>query len=68
METRGSFTRKSTEEFICRAAMEKQTQRTELWKQGERRRERVRCMENGESNIEMYNNMYKIDSQWELAV
>ena len=25
-------------------------------------------MENGESNIEIYNNMYKIDSQWELAV
>ena len=34
-----------TDEFIFRAAMEKQTWRTDLWTQGEGRRETVRCME-----------------------
>ena len=34
-----------TDEFICKAAMEKQTQRTDLWTQWEGRRERMRCME-----------------------
>ena len=34
-----------TEEFICRAAMEKQTQRTDLWTQGLGRREKAKCME-----------------------
>ena len=34
-----------TDEFICRAAVEKQTYRTDLWTPGEGRRERVRCME-----------------------
>ena len=33
-----------TDEFICKAAMKKQTQRTDLWAQG-RGKERVRCME-----------------------
>ena len=34
-----------TDEFIWRAAMKKQTQRTDLLTQGERRKERVGCME-----------------------
>ena len=34
-----------SEEFIYRAAMEKQTQRPDLWTQGEGGGERVRCME-----------------------
>ena len=34
-----------TEEFIYREAMEKQTQRTDLWTWPGERRERVRCME-----------------------
>ena len=35
----------STGEFIFRAAMKKQTQRTDLQTQGEGKRDRVRCME-----------------------
>ena len=34
-----------TDEFICRAAMEKQTQRTDLWTWGGAGEEKVRCME-----------------------
>ena len=37
--------RDGTDEFIFRAAMEKQTQRTDLWTWGDRRREKGRCME-----------------------
>ena len=35
----------STDEPICRAAMEKQTWRTDLWMWGKERKERMRCME-----------------------
>ena len=53
-----------TEEFINRETMEKQTQRIDLWTwggggEGERY---------GESNMETYITMYKIDSQREFAV
>ena len=34
-----------THEFIFRATMEKQTQKTDLWTWWERKRERVRCMQ-----------------------
>ena len=39
------FQKDGTDELILRAAMEKQTQRTDLWTWGEGRRERVRCVE-----------------------
>ena len=53
-----------TEEFTYRAAMEKQTQRIDLWTWGEGRRgER-----NGKSDMETYTTTCKIDSQWEFAV
>ena len=53
-----------TGEFIYRAAMEKQTQRTDLWTwggggEGEMYRK---------SNMETYITIYKIDSQWEFVV
>ena len=54
-----------TEEFICRAAMEKQTQRTDLWTWGGGRREGEMYEE---SNMETYITVCKIDSQWEFAV
>ena len=37
MQIHGIY-KNGTEEFICRAAMEKQTQRTDLWTRGEGRR------------------------------
>ena len=55
-----------TDEFICKAAMEKQIQRTDLltwgegkWGEGEM---------DGKSNMETYNSLCKIDSQWEFVV
>ena len=53
------------DEFICRAAMEKQTQRTDLWKRWEERRDKGRCMKRV---TEIYNIMCKTGSQWEFAV
>ena len=50
-----------TEEFICRAAMEKQTQRTDLWTWGEGEMY-------GKSKMETYITICKIDSQWEFSV
>ena len=50
-------------EPVCRAAMETQTLRTDLyiWLVG--RKEKVGCMETGKQTA-----IYKIDSQWEFAV
>ena len=53
-----------TEEFIYRAAMEKQTQRIDLWT-WERGGEGEMY---GKSNMETYITICKIDSQWEFAV
>ena len=55
-----------TNEFICRAAMEKQTQTTDLrtWGGGEGKENEIY----GESNMETYIIICKIDSQWEFAV
>ena len=55
-----------TNEPICRAAMEMQTQRTGLWDMvgGEKGEGEMY----GESNIEIYNAICKTDSQWEFAV
>ena len=54
-----------TEEFICRAAMEKQTQRTDLqtWQGEEGEGEMY-----GESNMGTYIIICKIDTQWEFAL
>ena len=54
-----------TKEFICKAAMEKQTQRKQTYGHGER--EGVSEMY-GDSNTETYIAICKIDSQWEFAV
>ena len=53
-----------TEEFIFRAAVEKQTQRIDLWI-WERGGEGEMY---GKSNMETYITVCKIDSQWEFAV
>ena len=53
-------------EFIFRAAKEKQTQRTDLWTR--RGGEDGQGEMYGESNMETYNTTGKIDSQWEFAV
>ena len=55
-----------TDEFICRVAMETQTQRTNLWTRGEGRKERGEI--HGKSNMETYIIINKIGSQWEFAV
>ena len=50
------------EEFICRAALEKQTFKIELWTwrgEGEIY---------GRSNMETYTAMCKVDSQWEFPI
>ena len=54
-----------TDEFICRAAMEKQTQRTDLqtWQGEEGEGEMY-----GESNMGTYIIICKIDTQWEFAL
>ena len=53
-----------TDEFISKAATEKQTQRTDLWTQGEGKEGEMY----GESNMETYIMVYKIHSQWEFAI
>ena len=54
-----------TDEFICRAAMEKQTERTDLLTgQGERGESELY----GKSKRETYISICKVDSQWEFAV
>ena len=53
-----------TEEIICRATMEKQTQRIDLWTWGEGG-EGEMC---GESNMETYITICKIDNQQEFSV
>ena len=55
----------SIEEFIFRAAMEKQTQREQTYGHKERGGEGEMY---GESNIETYITICKIDSQWKFAV
>ena len=50
-----------TDEPICRAAMEMQTQRIDLWTVGE-----VEGGMNGESSIHV--TLHKIDNQWEFTV
>ena len=52
-----------TEEFICRAALEKQTQRTDLWTQEKGGEGEMY----GESNIETFITIYKIDSHQEFT-
>ena len=53
-----------TDEPICRAAMERQTTRSGLWTQ---RGEEGEGVMYGESNMETYITMCKIDSLWESA-
>ena len=53
-----------TKELIYRAAVEKQTQRIDLWI-WERRGEGEMY---GKSNMETYITICKIDSQWEFAI
>ena len=54
-----------TDAFICKAAMEKQTQRTDLQTQcGEEGEGEIY----GESNMETYITTCEIDSHWECAV
>ena len=52
-----------TDEFSCSTAVEKQTQKTDLWTEAEGRREMYE-----KSNMETSNTICKIDSQWKLAV
>ena len=56
--------KEGTDEFICRAAMEKQREQT----YGHRRGEEGEGEMNGESNMETYITICKIGSQWEFAV
>ena len=51
-----------SEEFINRAAMEKQTSRIDLWTWEEGRR----GWDVWKSNTETYITIYKLDSQWEF--
>ena len=53
-----------TEEFICRVAMEKQTQRIDLWAWGGGREGEMY----GKSNMEIYMTICKIYSKLEFAV
>ena len=55
-----------TDEFIFKAAVEKQTQRTDLWtwEGGEDREGEMY----GENNMEIYNTICKTDSQWEFCM
>ena len=57
-----------TEEFIFRAAVEKQTQKTDLRTWGGGRGEKGEGELYRESNMEIYNTISEIDSQWEFAV
>ena len=52
-----------TEEFIYRAAIEKQTQRIDLWTLGEGGEDEMY----GKSSMETYITICKIDSQQEFA-
>ena len=54
--------RKMVLKFIYRAAVEKQTQRIDLWTWGERSKDNMY----GKSNMETYITICKIDSQWNL--
>ena len=58
--------KEGTNEIICREAMETQTQRTDL--QTREEREEGEDGMYGESNMETYISIYKINSQWEFAV
>ena len=55
-----------TDKPICRAAMEIQTQRTDLWTQGGIRRRG--WDEQREQHGNIYTTIYEIDSQWEFAL
>ena len=66
MHTYGVY-KNDTDEIICMAAMETQTQRTDLWtRRGEWGGRRG--WDYAESNMETYITICKIDSQWEFAV
>ena len=53
-----------TDEIICRAAMETQTYRTDLWTWWQGGKGGMY----GENKMETYITICKIDSQWEFAV
>ena len=56
-----------TDEPICRAAMEMQIQRTDLWTQGSGKE--VEGGMNGESKLgNIYTTVCKIDNQWKFAI
>ena len=55
-----------TDKFICRAAMEKQTERTDLETRVKGKRGEGEM--DGKSNMETYNSICKIDSHWEFAL
>ena len=55
-----------TDEFVFRAAMEKQTQKNRPKDPGGGEEGEGEMY--GESNMEIYNTVRKIDSQWEFAV
>ena len=55
-----------TTEYIFRRAMEKQTQRSDPMDMGEGEEGEGEMY--GESNMETYNTICKIDSQWEFAL
>ena len=55
------------DEIICKAAMETQTQRTDLWGQGGWGEEGGSGLY-GQSGMETYITICKIDSQWEFVV
>ena len=54
-----------TDEFICRAEMEKQTENRPMEMGGGKEGKGEMY---GESNMEIYNTLCKIDSQWEFAI
>ena len=60
-----SIKKNGTEEFIFRSAMEKQTERIDLWTWGEERRGDGEVWK---SNMESYITLCKIGSLWEFAV
>ena len=55
------------DEITCKAAMEKQIQRTDLWGQGGWGEEGQGGLYR-QSNMETYITICKIDSQWEFVV
>ena len=56
-----------TDEPICRAAMETQTENRLMDTAGKGRRSGWEVWREGESNMETYITICKIDSQWQFA-